>query len=79
MEDSFAKVEVISGNFFQDSKNFLSFPQNEDGVSQPVKEQKNNYRLDTVGPKSLLISWTGMNSFVFSWSSSYGLKIIFER
>ena len=38
MEDSFAKVDVISGNFFQDSKNnFLPFPQDEDEVSQPLK------------------------------------------
>ena len=38
MEDSFAKVDVLSGNIFQDSKNnFLPFPQDEDGVSQPLK------------------------------------------
>ena len=38
MKDSFAKVHVISGNFFRDSKNnFLPFPQDEDGVSQQLK------------------------------------------
>ena len=37
MEDSFAKIDVISRNFFQDLKNnFLLFPQDEDGVSQPT-------------------------------------------
>ena len=38
MEDSFAKVDVISGNFFRDSKhNILPFAHNEDGVLQPLK------------------------------------------
>ena len=38
MEDSFAKVGILSGQFFQDSKNnFLPFPQDEDNmVSQPL-------------------------------------------
>ena len=38
MEDSFVEVDVISGNFFQDTKNnFLPFAQDEDGISQPLQ------------------------------------------
>ena len=38
MEDSFAKVDVIGGRFFQVSKNdFLPFPQDEDEVLQLLK------------------------------------------
>ena len=41
MEDSFAKVGVISGQFSQVLKNdFLSFPQDEDGISKPLKPWK---------------------------------------
>ena len=46
MEDRFAKVDVISGNIFQDLKNnFSPFPQDEDGVSQPLKAWKHTYSL----------------------------------
>ena len=64
MEDSFAKIDVISGQLFQVSKkDFLPFLQDEDGVSQPLKARKNNYPSHTGGLKVLLISWTGINSF----------------
>ena len=64
MEDSFTKVDVISGNIFQDlTNNVLPFPQDEDGVSQPLKAWKNTYPLHTFGSKVLLISWMEINSF----------------
>ena len=68
VENSFAKVDVIYVQFFQNLKyKSLPFAQDEDGVSQPAASMKNNYASHAGGPKLAGFSWVGLVNGITSF------------